>query len=363
MQTTNTPALAADPDDGSHVVIASYDSDAPGLYATHDAGASWSLLYATDDADYVHSLLIAGSGGGTLYATVTAYAPGVPPAHALLRTRDGGESWQRFALPLTEKDYLAKAAAVSPGDPDTIVLYTIANSPGLDDSRLLVSHDGGESFSIALARPEIRSAGYGSDGKLWVAARGGLYGADAELTTFEQSSSASELGCVLERDGALLVCGHYAGLGSDSSGIGVSQDGGQSFERWLDFESVDAPVECPADSVTAALCAQPWRDWELEMAGILPYTTPGAYGPAGTPGAAPSETPASTAADPPAAPSGDAVPPAAEGELAADEAMDASCALGPPAPSGAGASAAGLSTLAAAGLAAAGLLRRGKRGA
>ena len=64
--------------------------------------------------------------GATLYATVTAYAAGAPPAHALLRTRDGGESWQRIALPLTEKDYLAKAAAVSLGDPDTVVLYTVA---------------------------------------------------------------------------------------------------------------------------------------------------------------------------------------------------------------------------------------------
>lgn len=360
METTNTPALAADPNDRDTVVIASYDSDAPGLRITRDGGASWSTLYPTDEADYVHSLLIAGTDSARLYATVTAYAPGVPAAHALLQTRDGGESWQRIELPLTEKDYQARVAAVSPSDPETVVLYTVANSPGLDASRLLVSHDGGDTFSVALERPEIRGAGYGNDGRLWVAARDGLYGASADLSTFGQVSVASELGCVLERDGALLVCGHYAGAGS-SSGIGISADGGNSFERWLDFESVDAAVECPADSLTAALCAQPWRDWELEMAGVLPYTSPGAYGPAGTPGSTPSPTPGSMPDGAPVAPASDAVVPAPEGGAAPDDAMSATCALGPRAPGvGAGASGGALGWIAAGWLACACRRRRSR---
>lgn len=335
METTNTPALAADPNDPDTVVIASYDSDSPGLRITRDAGLTWSSLYPTDEADYVHSLLIAGADSQRLYATVTTYLPGALPAHALLRTRDGGDSWQRIELPLGEKDYLAKAAAVSPVDTDTLVLYTIANSPGLDDSRLLVSHDGGDTFSVALERPEIRSAGYAGDGRLWVAARDGLYGASADLTSFEQTSVASELGCVLERDGALLVCGHYAGVGSPSSGIGISADGGASFERWFDFESVEAPVACPAESLTAVLCAQPWHDWELEMSGVLPYTTPGAYGPVASPATTPPATPSAVPENAPAPAADDAMPSAPGDELDPDGAMSATCALGPRTPSAA----------------------------
>jgi photosystem II stability/assembly factor-like uncharacterized protein len=330
METTNTPALAADPSDRDRVVISSYDSDSPGLKLTRDAGASWSLVYPTDDGDYVHSLLIAPSDSATLYATLATYPPGEPPVHALLRTRDDGESWQRIGLPLTEKDYQARAAAVSPDDPATLILYTVANSPGLDSSRLLVSHDAGDSFSVVFERPEIRGAGY-ADGKLWVAARDGLYGASADLTAFEQTSVASELGCVLEQEGSLFVCGHYAGLGSASSGIGISADGGKSFAPWLDFESVDAPVECPAESLTSVLCAQPWRDWELEMAGILPYTTtPGAYGPVGTPGATPNATPGAVPGTPPTPAAGDGMAPAvADSDREPDQAMSVTCALAP----------------------------------
>jgi len=360
METTSTPALAADPNDRDSVVVASYDGDLPGLRGTHDAGASWTLLYPTEAADYVHSLLIAAAAPATLYATVARYAAGVPPVHSLLRTRDGGASWRRSTLPLTEKDYLARAAAVSPSDPALLVLYTVANSPGLDDSRLLVSRDAGDTFSVALERPEIRGAGFGADGKLWVAARDGLYGASADLRVFAQTSVASELGCVLERAGDLLVCGHYAGLGSASSGIGISTDGGNSFERWLDFEGVDAAVECSAGSLTNELCAKPWLDWQAEMSGTLPTTTPGAYGPVGTPAAIPVAMPALS----PAEPVGDALAPAVPaGERGADEAKAATCALRPPAPSEAG-----MGGMAALGWLAAGVaptcwLRRRSRGA
>lgn len=293
MQTTNTPALAADPNDPNRVYVASYDSDLPGLRETLDAGASWSLVYATAEADYVHSILVSAGDPRRIYATLTTY-DSVPAAHSLLRTLDGGATWERLPLPLNEKDYRAIAAAVSPDDPDTLILYTVANSPGLDASRLLVSRDGGNRFEVALERPEIRGAGFGHDNRLWVAARDGLYGSSDELSVFSQTSVASELGCVGERAGSLFLCGHYAGVGTTESGIGISNDGGQSFERWLDFSHVDAPIECAPDSLTTSLCARPWLDWQTEMLGAVP----GAYGPGGS----------FAPADPTAAPSPSATP-------------------------------------------------------
>lgn len=272
MEFTNTPALAADPNDADRVVIASYDSAAPGLRVTHDAGQTWAPLYATAEGEFIFSLAIAADSA-TLYATAATYAPGAAPAHSLLRSRDGGARWERVPLPLDERDYAARLGAVSPDDAATLALYSVANQPGLDGARLLVSHDAGETFQVALERPEIRGVGFGERGEFWVAARDGLYQGD-ERSGFTQTSAASELGCVLERAGALFVCGHYAGL-TAGSGVGVSRDGGQRFERWLDFQAVDAAVDCPAGSLTAALCAGPWLDWQLEMSGQVPGIAPG----------------------------------------------------------------------------------------
>jgi hypothetical protein len=292
LQTSNTPALAAAPGDANTIFIASYGSDAPGLHVTRDAGATWSLVLATDPDDYVHSLLVTPADTATVYASVTSYAPDSAPVHALLRTRDGGAHWDRRALPLAETDYLAEIAASDPRDRDAIVLYTIASRPGLDPARLIVSQDGGDSFEAVLERPEIRGAGYGGKGDLWVAARDGLYRAPSALSAFERTSVATELGCVAEQAGTLLVCGHYAGLTAATTGVGASADSGQSFERWLDFTNVDAPVECPAESFTHYICARPWLDWQAEMLGGTGGSAPGAEDlalpPATAGGAAPS---------------------------------------------------------------------------
>lgn len=329
METTNTPALAADPNDPSRVFVANYASAVPGLRETRDAGASWTLSYETAENDYVHSILIAPKDPLRVYATLSTYGVSGPPTHSVLRTRDGGATWERSALALNEKDYLATAAAISAEDPDTLILYTVANSPGLDSARLLVSHDSGDTFEVVLERPEIRGAGYGVDGKLWVAARDGLYGADNTLSRFTQTSNASELGCVGQRGGSLFVCGHYAGVSSAESGIGISANDGQSFEPWLDFARVDARVECSPDSLTTSLCARPWLDWQTELLGGIP-TSPGAYGPVGPNGATQTSTTTPASRSPPTggADSGTGPVVAPSDVSAADTGDDAGCALG-----------------------------------
>ncbi len=286
MGTTNVPALATVPGDPSTVFVASYTAESSALRVTRDGGSTWSLALETSGSDYVHSLLVARANPAYVYATLSRFAPSEPVAHALLRSVDGGRTWEQRSLPLGERDYAAVTATTDPGDPATLVLYSVANSPGLDDSRLLVSRDAGDSFEVALTLPELRGADYDADGRLWAAARDGLYQALAPGLGFERVSAASELGCVSAEAGGLFVCGHYAGVEAARSGVGVSLDAGQTFEPLLDFGSVTAPVACEPSSLTATLCAQAWLDWELEM---LAPAAPGAD-PYGTGSAAPTDS-------------------------------------------------------------------------
>jgi len=274
METTSTPALASPAGDPNTVYVASYAAERSGLLVTRDGGLSWSLAAPTDPSDYVYSLQVASADPDYVYATLARYEASQLPEHALLRSRDGGRSWERRPLPLGERDYSALAVATDPRDPEGLVLYTVANSPGLDDARLLVSSDAGDSFDVALERPEIRGADYDAERRLWVAARDGLYRGDLAAGAFERVSAASELGCVNALAEGLLVCGHYAGVDAARSGVGVSRDGGQSFEALLDFDRVEVHVACAEGSPTAALCAQPWRDWQAELLGAGPATAP-----------------------------------------------------------------------------------------
>ena len=288
MQYANAPALASAPSDPDTLYVATYDAMASAISVSHDGGTSWTLSLSADAGDYINSLLVASADATRVYGTVATYAPGQRPVFSLLHTRDGGGTWRRVPLALSDADYLAVAAATDPADAEVLLLFSIANSPGLDDGRLLISHDGGEHFEVALTRPEIRGAGVASDGRRWAAARDGLYGESAETGAFERTSAATELGCVSERDGELLVCGHYAGITS-RAGVGISADVGQGFERYLDFAEVSEPVACPAESLTTALCARPWLDWQVEM---LPGGAPSPDGAAPASALAPTLAPA-----------------------------------------------------------------------
>ncbi len=266
--TTSTPALASDPTQPNRIFVASYGGDGAGIERTRDGGASWELSYATLEGDYVRSILISAADPRRLYATLTHFEASGPPTHFLLRTSDDGATWQRVALALSDTDYLALPLTSDPHDPDTVVLSTVAFSPGLDASRLLVSRDAGDRFDVVFESSEITGAGYGSGGgSLWIASRDGLYRSNDALTEFEQVSAASHLGCAVERGGALMICGHYAGVSSGRPGIGISTDAGNSFSPWLDFSEVEAPVACDIATETRSLCERPWQDWELEMLG------------------------------------------------------------------------------------------------
>lgn len=277
MSSANISALASDSDDPRTVYVARYDGEAPGVLVTEDEGSSWSRLLVTGESEYVHSLLVPRTGH--LYATVTSYTS-QPPVHTLQRTRDGGRQWLSVPLPLSAAEYAAVAGAADPADPERLAFYTIANSPGLDPGRVLWSSDGGNSVELALELPEVRDVSYDSSGRLWVAARDGLY-RSSTAGDFQRVSAGSELGCVDFVGDELLVCGHYAGVDPVAArpGVGISKDAGLTFQSLIEFARVDAPVTCDPGSATAELCAQPWRDWQGEMLqlepGAGPYRGPG----------------------------------------------------------------------------------------
>src|SRR6185295_100431 len=269
--TLSTPALVADPSDPHTLYAFVYGPEQGGLRKSSDGGQSFQLVYRTIDEDYVDSLLIAAANPQWIYATGTRFAAGALPSHFLLRSTDAGRSWIRIELPLDAKEYRAPLLTTDPADPEGVLIGTITNTPKVDPARVLRSDDGGQSFRAIFSGLEIASARYAEDGaSLLVADQQGLQLADAHTLDFRSSSPASNLGCALEIDGELLVCGHYEGPASPRSGVGSSRDGGATFTPWLDFADVAAPVSCPGDSKTAALCSRPWQDWSVEMAALRP---------------------------------------------------------------------------------------------
>jgi MYXO-CTERM domain-containing protein len=134
----------------------------------------------------------------------------------------------------------------------------------------------------------ITRVAWSEDGTLYVASDEGLYKSTDEGKTLHRVGSAEYLSCVIEREGALLVCGYYAGIPAGNPGIGISRDGGETFTRYMNLNMVAQPLKCDPMSTTGSACALPWTDWQNELLIGLDGGVPLAGGPglAGAAGAA-----------------------------------------------------------------------------
>jgi photosystem II stability/assembly factor-like uncharacterized protein len=291
---TSTPAFAQGSTPGTFFV-ATYDASGARLLVTRDGAQQWSELIALPSNDYVDSLLVA-TDPSWIYAAGTTFNAGSPPSHFVLRSRDGGSSWTRLELSLQPTDYRARLLAIDPRRPQVVVMTTVTLNPKTEPSRVLLSRDEGQRFEQVYGDLEVASATFGDDGGLWIASQSGLIHSDATLSSFERTSSATNLGCAMEDGDRVLVCGHYAGPETRASGVGVSLDEGRSFTTLFDFDTVREPVSCASETRTAAVCAPLWRDWQVEM--FLPVADAGVSdGPASAPsqildaGAPPAQVP------------------------------------------------------------------------
>lgn len=109
-----------------------YGVEGPSTFQSGDLGASWSPLQV--EGPFPGAIRHAAiSGMGTLYLETAA--------GSLMRTRDFGVTWQRFAAPST-----LLAMVGDPTDDDT--LYAVGS---LEEGHgILRSRDGGESFAVVL---------------------------------------------------------------------------------------------------------------------------------------------------------------------------------------------------------------------
>ena len=266
------PSLSQHPTQPDRIFITSYGAGQSGLSVTDDGGAHWQTLLKVEDSDYLRFIRICQQQPEHIYVRSLRFGSGSAFVYAVLHSSDAGQTWQRHAVDVTDSETDFVILGVSPDDPTFVIAKAEAGNPA-DPERLLVSHDAGEHFSEALRARVITAVTWSGDGKRsWVAADEGLFRSDDDGRSFERVGGAEYVSCVVERDAELLACGFYRGVSAGHPGIGVSHDGGETFEHWMQLNEVMQPLECPADSATAGACAPLWTDWQREILGTLDGT-------------------------------------------------------------------------------------------
>lgn len=231
------------------------------LWSSPDGGTSWSTLGVPPPADiFVGSARVAPSDPLTIYAGGVTLA--VPPEFLLLRSHDGGATWERVALPVQARagDFptVVRIHAVHPSDAGVVFIWLDRDSgdrtvPAPD--RLFVSTDGGVTIrGILDGSDDLPGLEFSSDGnRVFVGATGdGLVRASmadvraAAGTPFQQVNAGPTWGLAALGTGLLAGRDDYRATPPRMS-LGISHDEGVTFDPVLGICDVKL-AQCPSGS-------------------------------------------------------------------------------------------------------------------
>lgn len=269
------------------------------VFRSTDAARTWSPLGPPISGDVAATTLDpAPSDPRRIYVTGATFRPtsaldaGADAAArdkpgasgVLLRSRDGGVSWERRAIPGTTLDDRPYIAAVDPTNPDVIYVRVRGSwdGKGRVQSWLLRTADAGDTWrEIFRGDADMLGFALGADGTSVFVGLGsahtsqrpvdpsalGIYRASAaglarpltdpvagNARTFSRVF-AGQVGCLTVAGASLFVCGTHA---TERFELGISVDDGATVSTLLDYGGIGGPLVCPRASAQANRCDEVW---------------------------------------------------------------------------------------------------------
>ncbi|MDB4976060.1 MAG: hypothetical protein JWN48_4401, partial [Myxococcaceae bacterium] len=231
------------------------------IFESTDYGRSWTVK-ATNAPYTIYSELLTSADGLHVFAAGKRYdvaKNNLFPVWA--SSSDGGATW-------TDQDVGTPRLPLGLLGDDGMVVFAHEPDPvtTLDPhDKLLRSEDGGQTFEMVANPAPISSFVATPDGAtLWVGTTsGGLLRSRDRGKTFTQVDPDEVAGitCLHYHGNRLWVCANFM---PNTNGIWYSTDQGDSFTMALDFTEVLTEVSCQPEA--EAICHQPWLDWQYELA-------------------------------------------------------------------------------------------------
>jgi hypothetical protein len=221
------------------------------VWESFDDAASWSRVGAPLPEGFVpFTLDAAPTDPAVLY--VSGMLPKEPPVGGLLRSIDGGATWESAQLPHSDAAHAPYVAAVDPLDAE-VVWVRLDGAPG----ELLRSTNGGFTFTPVLrAEGFLRAFALSPDGAEVLAGGevdGLLHAGVDDLDTWSPLAEVAAR-CVRWREETIEVCGTET---IDGFTVARSTDGGQTFEALYAQRCLSGPLDCESGTPVAA-CAETW---------------------------------------------------------------------------------------------------------
>lgn len=275
--------VAADPANPSHMLAASSTGmgASNGLYLSSNGGASWAQTSLFMPQRFFRSVRFAPSDPDVVWASASWF---MPVGAWIYQSTNGGMSFTEHAWVFTDAGITQNnltVEAVSPVDPNRALI----RSDGSDDFVLYTSNGGVSFRPIFEYDLDIAGLAYDESGTAWmsVSASAGTYSAanGTDFTLVEGTRSLETRGMESDPRGLFGAFSLYR----DPFQLGVTTDGGATWQPKLNLLDLAGAKPCPANSDVTEICAKlfPALETRIEDALNPPTPTP-SPSPTGDPG-------------------------------------------------------------------------------
>jgi hypothetical protein len=244
------------PTDATYVLAVTANASGSALWASHDGGktfdtpavytASGALLTGVEISRTVPTVAYATlSGGGQAKLLRTDNSWQTPPTSYDLPNLPAAPGTQ---TPITPQP---RILAVDPED--STVVYVRLLGPPYD--AVAVASGGGQSVQVALTINGVFSAfARGSDKTLYAGTPDGKLYVRPPQGSFGAPITGPRFRCLGQRPGSsdLYACGD---MFQDGFSVGVSRDGGKTFQKVMKLPELQGPLTCPT---VQTACAAHW---------------------------------------------------------------------------------------------------------
>jgi uncharacterized protein (TIGR03382 family) len=280
LRTTTVTDVFADPVDPDRILALAAFVDSSGqprnaLFISTDGGATFGTPAYVSPPDWtLASVETAASNPRRIYLTAYQSTAGAVTSR-LLRSDDAGQTFADAGIEPAAGGRVARIAAVDPVDPEKIYLRLT----GTDDA-IAVSSDGGATVATTLViGGQLTALLRRGNGEILVSALdlvgGALHRSVDGGASFSKLPATLGIRAMAERDGKI-----YAAVDDvlDGFAVGVSEDGGESFQAMLSFDQVAGTRACGALPSTCASTCEMLVRLNTFAATACPATPAGADG-------------------------------------------------------------------------------------
>ncbi|MGE0791174.1 MAG: MYXO-CTERM sorting domain-containing protein [Sandaracinaceae bacterium] len=242
------------PSDPSTVYAVSTDGAGPDyLFVSFDGGGSFVPVSEPVDEVLLERVRVAPSDPMRVYLSGAQPMSASNPTRRgfFFRSDDGGQTLTRIEVELVDEERNVHLLAVDPTDPDRVLVRMTRREDDVRDERVLLTEDGGETFTEVLTTRRVSGAVFSSDGaRAWLTAAlgvrppdgamAGLFVSDDGGASFTRRQDGN-LTCVARFDDELWICAYEL---TDGYSLARSTDGGDSFTTMLEFHQLGRGPDC-----------------------------------------------------------------------------------------------------------------------